>query len=130
MNVPNHIGLIPDGNRRWARKRGKNTAEGHKAGSERLKEFVKNCFDMGIPQVTIWVLSTENLNRTKEEVNTLFRLAREYIDGTLDRDLSEKYKASVKFYGNLDKIPKQIVKKIKDVEEKTEKYTEMAFTEA
>lgn len=73
--LPRHIGLILDGNRRWASAQGLRTLDGHKKGYENLKDIAQVCFDKGIPFVSAFVFSTENWNRSKEEVGYLMDLA-------------------------------------------------------
>lgn len=124
LNVPNHIGLVPDGNRRWATERGKPKVEGHRKGAERLKEFIENCFNLGIPQVTVWVLSTENLKRTKEELDYLFDLIGSEFENVKKRLSEGKNKVSIKFHGDLEKLPESVTKKLRDIEEESSKYNE------
>jgi tritrans,polycis-undecaprenyl-diphosphate synthase [geranylgeranyl-diphosphate specific] len=128
MNIvlPNHLGIIIDGNRRWARARGLPPWEGHKAGAEKLNEFLNWCLEMGIPQVSIYTLSTENLNRSKEELKHLFKILEEYVDGLLkDKKkfaLLEKYEVRVRFVGELNRLPKKLIKLMGKLMEKTAKY--------
>ncbi|MDP2587417.1 MAG: undecaprenyl diphosphate synthase family protein, partial [bacterium] len=67
-DVPKHVGIIIDGNRRWAKERGLPSGKGHEAGVETLKRAIKKAQAMGITNLTIYVLSTENLKRTKSEL--------------------------------------------------------------
>ncbi|OGI15099.1 di-trans,poly-cis-decaprenylcistransferase [Candidatus Micrarchaeota archaeon RBG_16_49_10] len=123
MNILKHIALAPDGNRRWARKNGKTVVEGHAAGAENISKFIKNCFNLGIPQVTVWLMSTENLNRPKEELDALFKLAEYHFD-RLFKEMDRDYKARVRFYGELERLPKKIREKMKTVEKRSNKYTD------
>ena len=66
--VPKHIGVIVDGNRRWAKAAGSTTAQGHRAGADKIEEFLGWCEDMGVEVVTLWLLSPDNLNRPEEEL--------------------------------------------------------------
>jgi len=128
MNIilPNHLGIIIDGNRRWARARGLPPWEGHRAGAEKLNEFLNWCLELGIPQVSIYTLSTENLNRPKEELKHLFKLLEEYVDGLLNDKkkfaLLEKYEVRVRFVGELNRLPKKLIKLMGKLMEKTAKY--------
>jgi len=75
MSLPQHIALIPDGNRRWARKRGKLAAYGHWAGVKNFERILRSTFELGIPYVTFWGLSVNNvLKRSKTEVAVLFKI--------------------------------------------------------
>jgi tritrans,polycis-undecaprenyl-diphosphate synthase [geranylgeranyl-diphosphate specific] len=126
LTLPNHLGIIIDGNRRWARARGLPPWEGHRAGAEKLNEFLNWCLELGIPQVSIYTLSTENLNRPKEELKHLFKLLEEYVDGLLNDKkkfaLLEKYEVRVRFVGELNRLPKKLIRLMGKLMEKTAKY--------
>ena len=74
QKIPNHIVLFPDGNRRWARAKGLKTLEGHKQGYNNLPDFSEWCKSKGVKVLTAFGFSTENWNRTKEEVDYLMKL--------------------------------------------------------
>ena len=68
-NIPQHVGIIMDGNRRWAAKRGLTINEGHEAGTKALEKIIEYCLELGVKILTVYTLSTENWRkRTKEEV--------------------------------------------------------------
>lgn len=69
--MPRHVGVIIDGNRRWAKQRGLSTAEGHRAGARKITEVLEWCDEEGIELATIWMLSTDNTNRSAEELTAL-----------------------------------------------------------
>ncbi|MDI6905587.1 MAG: undecaprenyl diphosphate synthase family protein [Candidatus Bathyarchaeia archaeon] len=71
LNVPKHLALIPDGNRRWALRRNLHSWEGHKFGAEKIEALLNWCLELKIPQVSVYVLSTENLNRPEIEVHEI-----------------------------------------------------------
>jgi len=74
-NMPQHIGIIMDGNRRWAEKKGLTINEGHEAGARNLEKIVNHCLDLGVKTLTVYALSTENWRkRTKKEVKGIFNL--------------------------------------------------------
>src|SRR3990167_3439437 len=75
-NAPRCIGIIMDGNRRWAKTRGLPLLEGHRAGYEKLREVLKWCKEAGVKNLVIYAFSTENWNRTKEEIGYLMNLLR------------------------------------------------------
>jgi tritrans,polycis-undecaprenyl-diphosphate synthase [geranylgeranyl-diphosphate specific] len=124
--LPNHLGIIIDGNRRWARARGLPPWEGHRAGAEKLNEFLNWCLELDIPQVSIYTLSTENLNRPKKELEHLLKLLEEYVDGLLNDkkkfSLLEKYEVRVRFVGELNRLPKRLIRLMGKLMEKTAKY--------
>ncbi len=126
FTVPNHLGVIIDGNRRWARARGLPPWEGHRAGAKKLEEFLNWCLEAGIPQVSIYTLSTENLNRPKEELKHIFKILEEYVDGLLNDEkkfsLLEKYEVRVRFVGELNRLPKKLIKVMGKLMKKTAKY--------
>lgn len=72
--LPRHIGVLVDGNRRWARAFGASTQQGHQAGAERILDFIGWCDEAGIPVVTLYMLSTENLRRPAEELAPLLEI--------------------------------------------------------
>lgn len=119
--VPNHIAIIPDGNRRWARARGLNTLYGHKAGFDAAVKVCRTARDWGVHTVTLWGFSTENWDRTEKEINYLMKLYSKLIDDFLD----EARENEVRIYhlGRKDRLPKSLVKKLIAVEEETSKYS-------
>ena len=79
--IPSHLGLIIDGNGRWAKSRGLSRSMGHKAGFKTLKNIIKDCFyTFNIPYVSIYAFSTENWNRPKKEVDYLINVFRDYLE--------------------------------------------------
>src|SRR5262245_2234569 len=73
--VPRHLGIIPDGNRRWARRHGLSSAAGFQAGADRVPDVLAWCADRGISHVTLWVLSRTNLSRSAEETAAMAAIA-------------------------------------------------------
>ena len=71
QHVPQHVAIIPDGNRRWAKERGLPAAAGHMEGYARIKELIRSARDEGVLYLTLWAFSTENWSRSKDEVNQL-----------------------------------------------------------
>ncbi|MEM0480714.1 MAG: polyprenyl diphosphate synthase [Candidatus Aenigmatarchaeota archaeon] len=118
-----HIGVIPDGNRRWARKRGLKASLGHYFGAKKVEEFLKWCLELGIKKVTFYLLSNENVKkRSKEEVEYIFKLLENYLKKWEKEKLFEKYEVRVKFLGDFRKVPNALIKLMKNVMKKTEKY--------
>lgn len=116
--IPNHVVYIPDGNRRWARARGLSPVEGHRAGFENTLKLMRVTREWGIHTITGWGLSTENwLERPKNEVDFLIRGMTLYLDKYLD----EAYREGVKIIhlGRKDRLPKMLLTKLAEVEEKT-----------
>ena len=82
--VPKHIGIILDGNRRWAKERGKSTLEGHRAGYDTLNKIADSAFKKGVKELSVYAFSTENWKRSKAEVKALMNLVRWIADRKLD----------------------------------------------
>ncbi len=121
LNIPNHIAIIPDGNRRWAKSRGLPTFEGHRRGFEAVKKIMHKSRELGVHTLTFWGFSTENWNRSEEEVSYLMKIFEEYISGNI-RD-AHKYGVRIYHLGRKDRIPEALRKKIIQAEEETKDYT-------
>ncbi|WP_246836195.1 polyprenyl diphosphate synthase [Nesterenkonia sp. NBAIMH1] len=78
--APQHIGVVVDGNRRWAKLAGAETAEGHAAGAQKIVEFIDWCAELGVPTVTLYMLSTDNMSRSGEELDQLMRIIGDLLD--------------------------------------------------
>ncbi|MBI3443601.1 di-trans,poly-cis-decaprenylcistransferase [Candidatus Woesebacteria bacterium] len=115
--VPDHLAIIPDGNRRWARARGLHTLEGHRVGFNRGLEVGRAARAVGIHTVTLWGFSTENWDRTEEEINYLMKLYKKLVNDYLKDAIKEGIK--IVHLGKKDKIPKFLLEKIVEAEEKT-----------
>ena len=83
--IPQHIAIIMDGNGRWAKKRLMPRSFGHKQGMERMIGLMERAFDLGVPYITVYALSTENLRRPQEELNGLYDLIRKHFEGYMER---------------------------------------------
>jgi len=115
--VPDHIAIIPDGNRRWARAKGLPTLEGHARGFDRAVEVSRAARNAGIHTVTLWGFSTENWERSKEEVGYLMRLYEKLVDDYLKE--AKKDKVRIVHLGRKDRIPKSLLAKIVKAETET-----------
>ncbi|MEK7526276.1 MAG: polyprenyl diphosphate synthase, partial [Patescibacteria group bacterium] len=110
--IPNHIALILDGNRRWARSRGLHPWEGHKAGFFALKALAKSARTLGVHTFTVWGFSTENWDRPQQEI--------EKIMGLILRALKDMEKEIIKdqvrfvHLGRKDRLPENVLKKIQE----------------
>lgn len=119
-NLPEHIAIIMDGNRRWAKKNNLNTAQGHKKGAENLKRISKFANKIGIKYLTVYAFSTENWKRSEEEVGAIMKLLKFYI---LDFFKSYDENIKVNVIGRIGDLPKDLQKEIRSVEEKTKNNT-------
>ena len=118
--VPNHIAIIPDGNRRWARAHGLHTFEGHKRGFDAAVKLCRTARNWGIHTVTLWGFSTENWERTAEEVGYLMKLYERLIDNYLKEARRDNVK--IVHLGRKDRLPKSLLNKIADAEAETKNY--------
>ena len=115
--IPDHVAIIPDGNRRWARARGMHTLKGHKAGFDRAVEIGRVAREWGIHTVTLWGFSTENWDRTKEEVSYLMKLYEKLIKDYLEE--AKENEVRIVHLGRKDRLPKILMKKITEAEKET-----------
>lgn len=113
----NHLAVIMDGNRRWARENGVSVKDGHKAGAEKLSEFVKWCIDFNIRYLTVYAFSTENWKRDKDEVDDIMSLLNNYL--SIKKDDFYKSGVKLKMIGAEDNVDKDILMKIKSIEDYT-----------
>jgi len=120
-NLPEHIAIIMDGNRRWAKDRGLTTKEGHKAGSKNLETIAKFCNKIGIKYLTVYAFSTENWKRTKEEVSALMFILKANLDAMLKRMDLENIK--IRVIGEKENIPEDLIPIIEKLVEKTKNNT-------
>lgn len=114
--VPRHIGFIMDGNGRWAKLRGYPRVKGHRAGLKTVDNVLDLCKKYGISYVSLYVFSTENWSRPKEEVDNLFNLAREYLkksNGFRKRDIR------VVVSGSMAELPADLAAAVADIERDT-----------
>ena len=122
-NIPKHIAIIMDGNGRWAKERGLPRAAGHRQGVERVREIVKAAAEIGISAITFFAFSAENWSRPKQEVSILLR----YLSSFLAREIKELHKNNIRFkvIGRQDPIPKSLLNKLRQAEDKTRENTGM-----
>jgi len=125
MNIPEHIGIIMDGNRRWAKKKMLPIKLGHKNGAEALIKIVEYCQKIGVKYLTVYAFSTENWKRSKDEVNDLMNLLREYLE-KIEKEIEGK-NIRVKIIGNIKKLDLDLQEKIIKLEEKTSNNTSLTF---
>ena len=120
INIPNHVAIIPDGNRRWARARGLPTFEGHRRGFNVMKNIAKKAREIGIKILTIWAFSTENWSRSKEEIDYLMDIYESWVDEHLKEALKDQIR--IIHLGRKDRIKKSLADKLTDVEQKTKDF--------
>ncbi|HYF83017.1 MAG TPA: isoprenyl transferase [Clostridia bacterium] len=123
--LPKHIAIIMDGNGRWAQKKGLPRVVGHKAGMEAIKETVRACSDLGIKILTVYAFSTENWRRPQDEVSYLMNLLVEYMRKEVNALHNNKVK--IKLLGEVDILPNQTRKEIKEALKLTENNEGLQF---
>ncbi len=119
--LPQHIAIIMDGNRRWARERNLETKLGHKEGAENLKRIAKYANKIGIRYLTVYAFSTENWKRTKEEVGALMLLLQKYVEDFLTDKNMDNIKINI--LGDISKLDNGLQKSIQRIVEKTSSNT-------
>jgi undecaprenyl diphosphate synthase len=116
-----HLGIIMDGNRRWATRRGLPTLEGHRQGYEKFKQVGDWCLERGIEILTVYAFSTENWNRSKKEVDYLMRL----LSLALGKEVNDLHRKNIRIsvIGRVRELPKHLQKRIADAMELTKHNT-------
>ena len=120
-NIPKHIAIILDGNRRWAKQRGLTTFQGHTAGFDNLEAIAKFCNKIGIKYLTVYAFSTENWKRSKDEVAWLMKIFKNNVDRYLAKKDTENIK--IKIIGEKENVPKELIPRIEKIMDKTKKNT-------
>lgn len=107
--LPRHVGVIVDGNRRYAREKGlPSAAHGHEAGADKIPEFLEWCWELEIPYVTLWLLSTDNLSRDDEEIATLMDIIVRVVSRIATDPLTAERQLAITAVGALDLLPEQV----------------------
>ena len=125
-NMPKHIAIIMDGNRRWAKAKGLPIALGHKKGAETIEKIVRHANKIGLKYITVYAFSTENWKRAEDEVNALMFLFQSYIDKYSKIADSENIK--VKFLGDFSAFSARLQKGIQDCMDNTKNNTGVVFS--
>lgn len=125
--IPGHVAFIMDGNGRWAQKRCLKRTDGHKKGSESLKQLIKDIDELGIEYATFYAFSTENWKRPDDEVNTLMRLFGEYID-ELMKSADKTGDTRIRFVGDRERLSSSLRKKMSECEKAYENKTGLCVT--
>jgi undecaprenyl diphosphate synthase len=125
MRVPNHIAIILDGNGRWAKKRGMPRSYGHVKGCENLEDICEVAKELGVKYLTVYAFSTENWKRSKEEVDGLMKLFRNYLKKCIK--ISQKNNMRVKVIGDVSAFDPDIQESIAKLENFSKDFTELHF---
>ena len=124
-NMPKHIAIIMDGNRRWAKAKGLDTKQGHKEGAKTLEKIVRYANKIGLPYITTYAFSTENWKRTEEEVGALMLLLQTYLDDYSKRADTENIKVNI--IGNIEALSAGMQKSMRNCMERTKNNTGVTF---
>ncbi len=125
LAVPAHIGIIMDGNGRWAKKRGLPRSAGHKAGAENFRTITRYASKIGVKFLTLYAFSTENWSRPQEEVGALMNLFQDYLEEALRDFMDENIR--VRFLGDVTAFSEKLQKLIREVEEASAPKTGMVL---
>jgi short-chain Z-isoprenyl diphosphate synthase len=118
--LPRHVGVILDGNRRYARERGMaGPNAGHVLGAQKIDDFLDWCWELEVPYVTLWLLSTENLDRGRDEVSGLLRIIGDTVTRIAHHPNAMRRGLRVTAVGALDLLPEDIRRTLKEAEEAT-----------
>ncbi len=124
-NMPKHIAIIMDGNRRWAREKGLDPKQGHREGAKTLEKIVRYVNKIGLEYITVYAFSTENWKRSEDEVGALMILLQKYLDDYSKRADTENIK--VKVLGDITRLSEGMQKSIKKCMERTKNNTGVVF---
>src|SRR6478735_8920957 len=113
-SVPRHVGVMLDGNRRWAKARGAGASEGHQAGADNIANLLSWCDEVGVEVVTLWLLSTDNLNRPEHQLRPLLGIIEAAVD-----TLADAHRWRIHPVGALDLLPAQTATRLKAAEDRT-----------
>ena len=125
LHLPVHIGIIMDGNGRWAKKRFLPRSAGHRAGASNFRTITRYCSKIGVKYLTMYAFSTENWSRPAEEVGALMGLFKEYLEEALRDFMDENIR--VRFIGDVSAFPEDLRKLIQEVEEASAPKTGMVL---
>ncbi len=124
-NLPKHVGIIMDGNGRWAKKRGLPRIAGHREGAKTVRMAVKTSAELGIEVLTVYAFSTENWQRPQDEVSFLMKLLAEYLVNELE-ELNKKG-VRIKAIGDRTKLPQNVLKVLENAEKTTRNNQTLQF---
>ena len=121
VKLPKHVAIIMDGNGRWAKKHHLNVSRGHRQGTENLREIIRHTDDLGIGVLSLYAFSTENWNRSEEEVGALMQLILEFFETEID-ELDAK-NVRILILGDKGRLPEKQREVLQEAEKRTEKNT-------
>ncbi len=118
--IPHHVGVLPDGNRRFARTAGLSSiGAGHIGGADNIERLIDWCDELGIPVITVWALSTDNMNRPADELETIFEIVESRVEALAKRQQRAAISRRIRSVGRRDLLPASTVESIQRVEQLT-----------
>ena len=126
VQLPEHIGIIMDGNGRWAKQRHMPRTYGHKVGSKVVEDMLTVVDDLGVKYFTVYAFSTENWKRSTEEVSTLMTILRTYLKDCVKKSMKNNVRCRV--IGRREELSADIIESIENLEQKTKNNTGLQFT--
>ena len=124
--IPGHIGIILDGNRRYAKKCGfEDTFKGHKKGADKLYKVLSWCIELNVRVVTVWAFSTDNFKRNKSEVEGLFEIIQSQLEFYINSKFINENKIRVSVIGKRELLPESLLNVIDRLEDKTKDYSNL-----
>lgn len=121
-NIPRHVGIILDGNRRFAKRLMLEPWKGHEYGAKKLEELFEWCRELNIKEITLFVFSLENFDRPKNEFDYLMSIFKRELERLKYDKRLDEYKIKIRFLGRIDMFPEDLQEKIRYIEEKTKNY--------
>uniref|UniRef100_A0A7J3LZJ9 Tritrans,polycis-undecaprenyl-diphosphate synthase (geranylgeranyl-diphosphate specific) n=1 Tax=Archaeoglobus fulgidus TaxID=2234 RepID=A0A7J3LZJ9_ARCFL len=118
--IPRHIAIIMDGNRRFARKLGLEESQGHEFGSKKAEEVLEWCWQLGIKMLTLYAFSTENFKRSEEEKKNIFRIFERELKRLLTDKTTYEREVRVRVVGKRELLPEKLLRLVEEVEKATE----------
>ena len=128
LNIPQHVAIILDGNGRWAKKRHMPRNYGHLQGANNIEQICRDADSIGIKYLTIYAFSTENWNRSKDEVDALMKILENYLKSCIEKANSNNMR--VRVIGERSRLHERMVKRIEELEEVSKNNTGLNFTVA
>jgi tritrans,polycis-undecaprenyl-diphosphate synthase [geranylgeranyl-diphosphate specific] len=125
--VPHHVAIIMDGNRRYAKEFGLLVTQGHEKGREKLESILEWCMEIGVRMLTVYAFSTENVGRSKDEVDMLMRMFVDSFQRLADDERVHKHKIKVRVLGQKELLPEDLRNAIDNAETRTKDYDQYFF---
>lgn len=122
--TPDHVAVIQDGNRRFARERGENPSRGHVYGAETTESLLEWAADLDIQEVTLYTLSTENFGRPDHELQQLYDLMEDKLDALMEDDRVHEHGIRIRGVGDVDRLPDRVQEALRDAERETKDYSD------